>query len=423
MKWSQTAIRTLREDPISVSIKSHKWMVRSDLIQPLASGLFIYGPFMVRALQKFEAIIQKELNQQGFVEIFMPMVQPKEIWNETGRWEMFSEILQKIKNRSGQEFCLGPTHEEVVTDYARHHVKSYRDLPFYVYQIQTKYRDEIRPRFGLLRAREFAMKDAYSFDLDKESALATYTKMEQTYHNIFSQLGVRYCVVQADSGAIGGDYSKEFHILADEGEDSLIISKDGSFAVNKELAQPEDLKRKDIVQCRGIEVGHIFYLGQKYSKDMKAGYLNSSGKNQWIEMGCYGIGLSRTIQAVIEQSHDEQGIIWPQSITPFTVHLVALNKKSESKVMDQAQKIYQFLWSNDVDCFLDDRQEAPGVKFKDADLLGFPLRVVVGEKDLENQQVEVVWRKSGKKKKLNLKDLESQLLKFTQELTPMSESK
>ena len=416
MRWSQTAICTLREDPISVSIESHKLMVRADLIQPLASGLFIYGPFMVRALQKFESIIRKELNQQGFAEIFMPMVQPKEIWDETDRWELFSEILQKIKNRSNQEFCLGPTHEEVVTDYARHHVKSYRDLPFYVYQIQTKYRDEIRPRFGLLRAREFSMKDAYSFDLNKESALKVYKKMEQVYHNIFSQLGVQYCVVQADSGVIGGDYSKEFHILAHEGEDNLLISKDGSFAVNKELATPQDLQRKGITECRGIEVGHIFYLGQKYSKAMKAGYLDSSGKKKWIEMGCYGIGLSRTVQAVVEQCHDKHGIIWHKSIAPFTVHLVALNKKVDSKVIEQAQKIYQFLWSNNIDCFLDDRLEAPGVKFKDADLLGFPLRLVVGEKDLENQQIEAVFRKSGKKEKVNLKDLKTQVLNYIQEL-------
>ena len=411
MKWSQTAIQTLREAPVSVSISSHKWMMRSDMVQSLASGLFIYGPLMVRSLQKFESIIRKELNRQGFVEIFMPMVQPKELWDETGRWEVFSDILQKMKNRSDQEFCLGPTHEEVVTDYARHHVKSYRDLPFYVYQIQTKYRDEIRPRFGLLRAREFSMKDAYSFDLDKESALASYKKMEQVYHNIFSQLGVQYCAVQADSGAIGGDYSKEFHILAEEGEDTLLISKDGSFAVNKELATPEDLNRKNITQCQGIEVGHIFYLGQKYSKDMKAGYVDSKGKNQYIEMGCYGIGLSRTIQAVVEQSHDDNGIIWPQSISPFTVHLVSLCKNASPEVMKHAEDIYQFLWSKDIDCFLDDRMEAPGVKFKDADLLGFPFRVVIGEKDLKNKQMEISWRKSGKKEKVNIEDIKNYLLK------------
>ena len=416
MKWSQTSIRTLRENPVSASMDSHKLMVRADLVQPLAAGLFVYGPFMVRALQKFEAMIRKELNQQGFLEIFMPMVQPKEIWDETGRWEVFSDILQKIQNRSGQNFCLGPTHEEVVTDYARQHVKSYRDLPFYVYQIQTKYRDEIRPRFGLLRAREFSMKDAYSFNLDKKTALEVYQKMEKAYHNIFSQLEVQYCAVQADSGAIGGDYSKEFHILAQEGEDSLLISKDGSFAVNKELATSKDLERKDIKECRGIEVGHIFYLGQKYSKAMKAGYLDSSGKNQYIEMGCYGIGLSRTVQAVVEQSHDENGIIWPKSIAPFTVHLVALNKKSNLKVMEQVEKIYQFLESHNVDCFLDDRLEAPGIKFKDADLLGFPLRIVVGERDLENQQIELIFRKSGKKEKIKLKDLEKKILKSIKEL-------
>ncbi len=410
MKWKASSIRTLRENPASTSIKSHTLMVRADFIQPLSSGLFTYSPFMVRSLHKLEKIIRDELEKQGCVEIYMPMVQPKELWAETGRWNDFSEILQKIKNRSGQEFYLGPTHEEVVTDYVRQHVKSYRDLPFNIYQIQTKYRDEFRPRFGLLRAREFSMKDAYSFDLDKESALMSYKKMEKAYHNIFSQLGVQYCSVQADSGAIGGDYSQEFHILADEGEDTLLISKDGKYAVNKDLAKEEDLKKYDIQERRGIEIGHIFYLGTKYSQAMKAGYLDPQGKTQWMEMGCYGIGLSRAIQAVVEQSHDEAGIIWPHSISPFTVHISALNIQTSDKVQEQSEKFYKSLWSQGVDCFLDDRDEAPGVKFKDADLLGFPIRMTVGERDLKQNQVEVLFRKSGKKEKWNVNELEKKIL-------------
>jgi len=411
MRWTKTSVRTLRENPASTSIKSHALMVRADFIQPVASGLFTYGPFMVRSLHKLEKIIRSELEKQGCVEIYMPMVQPRELWEETGRWRDFSEILQKMKNRSGQEFCLGPTHEEVVTDYVRKHVKSYRDLPFNIYQIQIKYRDEFRPRFGLLRAREFSMKDAYSFDLDKESALKSYKKMEKSYHNIFSQLGVRYCSVQADSGAIGGDYSQEFHILADEGEDTLLISTDGQYAVNKDLAKEEDLKKYDIKECRGIEIGHIFYLGKKYSESMKAGYLDPQGKTQWMEMGCYGIGLSRAVQAVAEQSHDETGIVWPQSISPFTVHICALNIQT-SKVYQQTETLYNSLWSQGVDCFLDDRDEAPGVKFKDADLLGFPVRVTVGERDLEKSQMEVVFRKSSEKQKWNIDEVEKKVLEY-----------
>lgn len=415
MKWTKTSIRTLRENPASTSIKSHTLMVRADFIQSVSSGLFTYGPFMVRSLHKLEKIIRDELSNQGCVEIYMPMVQPRELWEETKRWESFSEILQKVKNRSKQEFCLGPTHEEVVTDYVRQHVKSYRDLPFNIYQIQTKYRDEFRPRFGLLRAREFSMKDAYSFDLDKKSALESYRKMEEAYHNIFSQLGVRYCSVQADSGAIGGDYSQEFHILADEGEDTLLISKDGRYAVNKDLAKEEDLKKYDIQECRGIEIGHIFYLGKKYSQTMEAGYLDPQGKTQWIEMGCYGIGLSRAVQAVVEQSHDSSGIIWPQSISPFTVHISALNIQTSNKVRQQAEALYNSLWSQGVDCFLDDRNEAPGVKFKDADLLGIPIRITIGERDLEKNQVEVVFRKSGEKQKWPAAQAEKRILECINE--------
>ena len=343
MKWTQTPIHTLRSAPAGASLKSHVLLLRSGLIHPVASGLFTYGPFMVRALQKFENIIRKELDQQGCVEIYMPMVQPKKLWDETGRWEDFSEILQKMKNRNKQEFCLGPTHEEMVTDYIRSQVKSYRDLPFTVYQIQTKYRDEFRPRYGLLRAREFSMKDAYSFDLDEPAAHRSFKKMEKVYHNIFSRLDVPYCVVQADSGSMGGSLSKEFHILSDEGESSLLISEDGQWAIDKEIAEKHPRPAGPVKECKGIECGHIFYLGTKYSKTMNASYLNQNGKKQWIEMGCYGIGISRVVQAVVEQSHDDQGFVWPTSLAPFAVHLI--NIHSSDKVCRAIEEIYQQLKS------------------------------------------------------------------------------
>ena len=409
MKWSQTPIRTLKENPVSAVIKSHILLLRGGFMDQLAAGLFTYSPFMVRSLHKFEKIIRDEMNAQGFCEIYMSMVQPKELWMQTGRWDSFSDILQKIKNRSEQEFCLGPTHEEVVTEYLKKQIKSYRDLPKKVYQIQTKYRDEFRPRFGLLRAREFLMKDGYSFDLNKKSALEVYQKMEQAYQNIFSQLGVEFCAVQADSGSIGGDYSKEFHILAEQGEDTLMISEDGSQAFNKEFQKKGS--SENFKEYKGIEVGHIFYLGSKYSQAMSASYLDSEGKKKFIEMGCYGIGLSRTIQAIVEQSHDDKGMIWPLSVSPFSVHIIALKNDSSKEVFQQAQKIYESLWSQGVDCFLDDRPVGAGVKFKDADLLGFPLRLVVGERDLKQNQVEAVFRKSGKQHKWSLDQAVSHTLK------------
>jgi len=398
MRWSQTPIRTLRETPLSATIKSHILLVRGGFVHQLASGLFTYSPFMVRALKKFKQIVRTEMQAHGFCEIFMPMVQPKEIWEQTKRWDSFSEILQKIKNRSGQEFCLGPTHEEVVTQYIKNAVQSYRDLPFLVYQVQTKYRDEYRPRFGLLRAREFLMKDAYSFDLNREDALKSYQKMEEAYQNIFSSLGVDFRSVQASSGEIGGDFSKEFHILADEGEDTLLISKDK--AINKDLGTLQG----DFEEYKGIEVGHIFYLGTKYSKAMNATYLDSNGKPQLIEMGCYGIGISRTIQAIVEQSHDDHGIIWPLSVAPFLVHLLGLNLHSSQKVKSQSEKLYAEFCQKNKDCFFDDRNEGAGVKFKDADLLGFPFRITVGEKDLAQNQVEISIRKTGEKIKVKISE-------------------
>ena len=402
MKWSETPFKTLRQDPASAVIKSHILLLKTAAAQPLASGLFIYGPFMVRALQKLEAIIRGELNKLHLVEIFMPMVQPKDIWEKTGRWQSLQEILQKIKNSSGQEFCLGPTHEEAVCVYAKTLIQSWRDLPFHIYQIQTKYRDELRPRFGLLRAREFSMKDAYSFDLDKKSALESFEKMEGAYHQIFSKLGVRYCTAQADSGLIGGDHSKEFHILADEGEDRLMVSEDGKEAFNLEISKTKKIDTTNFKEKKGIEAGHIFYLGSKYSKEMGLSYLDREGKKQWVQMGCYGIGLSRTIQALIEQSHDEEGMLWPEALAPFRVHLLPLKYSSSKKVKDEAQKLYTALWESGMDAFMDDREVQAGVQFKDADLLGLPLRLTIGERDLEKNQVTATNRKTKKEWKWDL---------------------
>ena len=558
MKWSETGIKTLREVPADTALPSHALLVRGGFIKKVASGIFTYGPFMVRAIQKFENIVREELHKKNCVEILMPMVQPQELWAQSGRLSLYGDLLQKMKNRTGQDFCLGPTHEEVISDYVKNSIKSYRDLPFCLYQIQNKFRDEIRPRFGLMRAREFIMKDAYSFDLDEERAKRSYEKMKSIYQAVFSRLGVPFRVVKADSGEIGGDLSEEFHILADHGEDELLFTD--SFAANKEVCPvavsegvvplessenietmeefstpgiktieqlsrflkiPEDklvkiiflscdtgsdqkrniavllrgsdelniykLKKylklsedpvflkggeikklsgahpgscgpvglsipiymdqgvgelssfitgankddhhvKNVVpkrdfkvkavedfryakagdkgpkgqvlgSCRGIEVGHIFYLGDKYSQKMDVSYLDQKGKKQNVKMGCYGIGITRTVQAVAENSHDKEGIIWPSAIAPFLVHICLLDPK-DHKTAELAHHLYESLSEKTVDVFLDDRDEKPGVKFKDADLLGFPLRINVGARDGKEDLVELIERRTGKREKI-----------------------
>ena len=571
MRWSKSYLFTLKEIPADAEIPSHILLVRGGYIRKVAPGIFTYGPMMLRSLRKFETIVREELDKRGCTEILMPMVQPRELWDETGRWQAIGDGLQKMKNRNGHDFCLGATHEEVVTDYVRKDVKSYRDLPFNLYQIQTKYRDEIRPRFGLMRGREFIMKDAYSFDRDVDGAQHAYAKMYDCYRAVFDRLGVDYRVVQADSGAIGGNQSQEFHILADSGEDQLLVCDDSDFAANSEvcpamdsfiptkevpakpmeefatpklrtieelskatgvkpnglvktmffsasddpktnlnpvavllrgsdevnpiklknhfgLANPPMLLTDEEVQkitgakpgsCgpvglkipilmdqairtlknfivgankddfhlrnvnidrdfqtlavgdfrvakegdlspdgkgtlkvyRGIEVGHIFYLGTKYSNKMQAHFLNPEGQLKPIEMGCYGIGISRTVQAVIEQKNDKDGIIWPLSIAPYHVHICLLDP-GDGLPSEIAEKIYSELQAHKIECLLDDRVERPGVKFKDADLLGMPLRIVIGAKGLDNGEVELVPRRTKKMVKVKALSAVDEIVKW-----------
>lgn len=557
MKWSKAHLYTLKEAPSDAEIISHKLLIRSGFLKKVAPGIFTYGTIGLRAIRKFENIIREELNARDCQEVLMPMVHPRELWEETGRWSEMGDGLLKFQNRNKQWFCLGATHEEVVTDYVRNDLKSYRDLPKTIYQMQTKYRDEIRPRFGLMRGREFIMKDAYSFDADQEGALKTYDSMYAAYQAIFDRLGLSYRIVQADAGNIGGSQTHEFQLLAEAGEDALLVSDTTDFAANVEVcpaidaqetpasneemaslekfatpgqrtiadlekftkiparqlvktlffsanegldpkdkelrpfavllrgsdevnpvkvknmlglknpplmltdeevkqvtgaapgscgpvglkipvyvdngvakmrnfivgANEDDFHLKNVNQerdfkvtavgdlrmaregdkCpqsnghlkayRGIEVGHVFYLGTKYSKQMGANFLDAQGKSQAFEMGCYGIGVTRTIQAAIEQSHDADGIIWPQAIAPFMVHLCVLDPKDEA-IMGFSEKLYAELNSQGIDVLMDDRDERPGVKFKDADLLGMPLRVVVGKRGLDNNEIELVERKS-----------------------------
>lgn len=557
MKWTKTHIYTLKEAPSDAEIPSHKLMVRSGFVKKLAPGLYTYGTLALRAIRKFENIIRDELAKEDAIEILMPVVHPKEIWAETNRWSEMGDGLLKFKNRNGHEFCLAATHEEAVVDYVRHDLKSYRDFPKNIYQIQTKYRDEVRPRFGLMRGREFSMKDAYSFDVDQQSALVAYDRMYKAYQRIFDRLNLQYRIVQADAGNIGGSQTHEFQLLADAGEDSLLVSDKTQFAANIEVCPAIDpveyvsphtselalekfatpgqktiadlekftsvaakelvktlyfsanegldakdkslkafavllrgsdevnpIKVKNLLKMtnpplmltdeevkevtgaspgscgpvglkipiyvdnglknyknyivganedgfhlknvnhgrdyqvthwadlrmaregdkcpesdgrlkpyRGIEVGHVFYLGQKYAQKMNGTFLDKNGKAQFYEMGCYGIGVTRTVQACIEQSHDQDGIIWPKSITPFHVHICHLDPKDET-ANQFVDSVTKELESKSIEVLVDDRDERPGFKFKDADLLGFPVRIVVGKKGLEANQIEVVERKS-----------------------------
>lgn len=554
MKWNQAHIFTLREAPADAELESHKLLVRGGYIRKLGPGVFTYQNLALRVLRKIEKILREEFDSRGCTEVLMPMVQPKELWDESGRWQEYGDLLLKMENRNNQWFCLGPTHEEVVTDLVRKDVKSYRDLPKNIYQIQTKYRDEIRPRYGLMRGREFIMKDAYSFDLDKENALKSYWLMYDAYKAIFKRTGLDFRIVEADAGNIGGSLTHEFQVLAAAGEDKLLVCDTCDFAANVEVApsifedrptvDPEEkieefatpglktiadlakslkVKERDLVKTlfvkgadgkpvtvllrgsdelnlvklknamglvnppefltdeevkkltgaypgscgpvgiktpiyvdlylknkknwivgankdgfhlknvnqdrdftatkyadlrmttagetcpkckkgklkefRGIEVGHVFYLGTKYSKALNTTYLDQGGKSQLIEMGCYGIGVSRTMQAAIEQNHDENGIIWPVEITPYHVHVCLLDPKDKA-LSDKTEEYYKDLQKSGFDVLVDDRDERPGIKFKDADLIGIPLRIVMGAKGFGAGEVEIAIRKTGEKLKV-----------------------
>ncbi len=553
VNWTNLGIKTYKEDPSDAEIPSHKLLLRSGLIKKLSSGIYTYSPLFLRALRKLEKIIRKELDLAGMAELLMPMVQPKKLWEESGRWGY--PDVQTFRNKNNNEFCLGPTHEEVITDYVKNDITSYKELPIIYYQIQNKYRDEIRPRFGLMRSREFLMKDAYSFDIDEEAAHKSYHLFKDAYIRIFNQLGLKYRIVRADAGAIGGSLTEEFQVLAGVGEDELLMSDGSDYAANIEICPrvfelntpnsvtvekvleeistpnlktitdlseflnlPEeelvktmffqgeypngkvvvfivllkgldkvnpikiknhlgffteprmltdvevldlvganpgscgpvgvkiniymdqflkdyknmvvgankddfhlkgvspgrDFKVKEIFDLtlaqngdpspdgkgslksvRGIEVGHIFYLGTKYSKSMQAQFLDAKGRAQFFKMGCYGLGVSRTLQAAIEQSHDENGIVWPKSLSPFDVHICLLDLNDEIK--SYFLKTVDELKAIGLSVFVDNRKERPGVKFKDADLLGFPVRLTIGFKGFNLGKVDIFVRSKGEK--------------------------
>ena len=409
MKASHLILGTQRENPADAEIISHQLMIRAGLVRQVSSGIYNWLPIGKKVLLKVENIIRKEMNRAGAQEILMPMVQPASLWEESGRIDQYGQELLVFLDRHENKFCLGPTHEEIITDLCKNLLTSYKQLPVTLYQIQTKFRDEIRPRFGVMRSREFLMKDAYSFDLDKESLDQSYSLMKEAYIKIFDSLGLDYRIVKADSGAIGGSDSEEFHVLADSGEDLLAFSDKSEYAINAELLtelqdgqDPYSLEGKPspdgkglLKLKKGIEVGHIFKLGRKYSEILN---LRIQGENNDIhpEMGCYGIGASRIVAAAIEQNHDEKGIIWPKALAPFEVALVEVNPKKKDEIKEKSSEIYNLLKENDIDVLWDDREKRPGVKFTDMEVTGIPLTIIIGERTLETGEIEIKKRQDEK---------------------------
>ncbi|ABS76694.2 proline--tRNA ligase [Coxiella burnetii] len=559
MKVSQFFLATVKETPADAVLASHQLMIRAGMLRKLASGLYTWLPLGLRVLQKVADVVREEMNRAGALELLMPIVQPASLWQESGRWEAYGAELLRIMDRHQNGFCFGPTHEEVITDIARQELKSYKQLPLNFYQIQTKFRDEIRPRFGVMRSREFLMKDAYSFDLDEKGMQAAYEKMFDAYRRIFTRLGLNFRAVLADTGAIGGDYSHEFQVLADVGEDTVVYSDESDYAANiekaaaqapqgervkpvaeiKKIATPgvrtikqladkanilpekgvktlivkgdesslialilrgdhelNDVKAqhlpgvafplqfadekeiREAIGCgpgslgpvnlpipfivdrdaaqlvdfscganeddfhwinvnwerdvplgsvadirkvvegdispdgkgrlrfaRGIEVGQVFQLGDKYSRKMNATVVDELGKSRYLQMGCYGIGVSRTVAAAIEQNHDERGIIWPTPMAPFFIALVPVNMHKSYRVREACEKLYNELIDAGYEVLWDDRKERPGVMFADMDLIGIPHRLVISESGLDRGIVEYKARKSKEAENVSLENV------------------
>ena len=401
MLFSKLLLPTLKDAPQEAEVISHKLMLRAGMIRRVASGIYTWLPLGLKVLRKIETIVREEMDSSGAQEVLMPMVQPKELWEETNRWEKMGPELLRIQDRHNRDFCLGPTHEEVITDLIRNNVKSYKELPLNIYQIQTKFRDEVRPRYGVMRGREFLMKDSYSFNEDEACLQKTYLTMRDTYKKIIERIGLDYKIVAADSGAIGGDASEEFHVLAETGEDTIAISDASEYAINTELLlkEGEDIASlegkpspdgKGVIQIKkGIEVGHIFQLGKVYAEDMKANVLNKEGKASTLFMGCYGIGVSRLVAAAIEQNNDDKGIVWPHSIAPFDINIIAIGYSKDQKIADASIKLYSELKDMGYEVLLDDRKDGYGTKMKDSELIGVPLNIIIGKKFIETNEIEL----------------------------------
>ena len=409
MYWSKYFIPTLKEIPTGTEAVSHQLSLRAGLVHMLTSGVYSYLPLGHKVLSRVENIIREEMDAIGCHELLMPALHPIEIWKKTGRDETLKEVMLTFDNKKGQRMCLGPTHEEIITDLAGHFIKSYRQLPVTLYQIQTKFRDEIRTRFGIVRACEFIMKDAYSFDRDWEGLKKNYDLQLQAYGRIFKRCGLDVIAVAADSGAMGGSVSHEFLVIAPIGEDAVWVNKNDGRAVKEEEGKTpagEGWERKV-----AIELGHIFQLGTKYSESLQAVYLDEAGVQKPMIMGCYGIGVSRLIAAVIEVNNDTGGIIWPKEISPFDVEILPL-QISDEPACTLAKTYYSELKASGMDVLLDDRDESPGRKFNDADLIGIPLRIIIGKRMLAQNQVEIKVRRTGQVIAVDKDKVKEEILKL-----------
>lgn len=419
MRISRYFLPLIKEVPSEAKVASHRLMLRAGMVRQTGAGLYNWLPLGINVLRKIENIVREEMNKAGAVEILMPTIQPAELWQESGRYDDYGKEMLRVTDRHDRNMLFGPTAEEVVTDIFRNNVKSYKDLPLNLYNIQWKFRDEIRPRFGVMRGREFLMKDSYSFDLDKESARETYNIMYEAYLKTFKRLGLTAIPVRADNGAIGGDMSHEFQVLAETGESevfydaefeklieedqvdiaklhSLYAAADEMHNVNNCPVPSDRLKNK-----RGVEVGHIFNFGTKYTASMNASVLDAEGKKTFPNMGSYGIGVSRLVAAIIESSHDDNGIIWPESVAPFKSGLINLRGKDEacSKYCDE---VYAHLQKAGVDVLYDDTKDSAGKKFASMDLIGLPWQLAIGPRSIESGKIEIKNRKTGEKQDLSL---------------------
>lgn len=420
MRWTETLIPTLREAPKEAEAGSHKWLLRGGFIRQLASGVYSYLPLGQRVLQKVSQIIREEMSRAGAAEVLLPALHPAELWKKTGRYEALGGDKIAFQSRSGQEFVLGPTHEEVITELAAGSLKSYQDLPLILFQIQTKFRDELRPRFGIIRTREFIMKDAYSFDRDEAGLEVSYQKMLKAYERIFNRCGIRTQAVAADPGLMGGKGSQEFMVESPYGEDRVAQCKKCRTLASLEIAgEPPDLKTgKRCLQCgetmkiiTTMEVGHIFKLGTRYSEPLGAGFVDESGQRRTAVMGCYGIGVNRTMAAIVEENQDEKGICWPPAVAPFKIELVTVNE-SDAGTREAARKLYDEWTHQGIEVLYDNRNERAGVKFNDADLLGIPLQVILGERNLKNGEADLKSRRDGKCRLVKLDEVSRQINAF-----------
>jgi len=436
MRLSRYFLPTLKENPTEAVIASHRLMLRAGMIRQGAAGIYSWLPLGQRVLRKIEQIVREEQDRAGALEVLMPTIQSTDLWAESGRLDDYGKEMLRIEDRHGRDMLYGPTNEELITDIFRREIRSYRDLPKNLYHIQWKFRDEIRPRFGVMRGREFLMKDAYSFDLTVEDAVNSYNAMFVAYLRTFARLGLKAIPMRADTGPIGGDLSHEFLVIADTGESEVFFHKDfnqleapsnvvhnveknrkifeewtAPYAATEDMHAPEacDVPEADLISGRGIEVGHIFFFGDKYSKPMKALVQGPDDSNIAVQMGSYGIGVSRLVGAIIEASHDDNGIIWPESVAPFKVGLMNLGPKKDD-CTEFCDKLYADMQAAGIEVLYDDRNVGAGTKFANTDLIGLPWQVAVGPRGLTNGTVELKSRASGERQELSREDL---LLKMT----------